>query len=56
MDMQDHVAGRVANDRVRVRGGIIDQPQDFVICFVGVLGLGCSDGTEGDEHVDVDDD
>ena len=53
VDVQDYVAGRVASGRVRVRGGIIDQPQGFVICFVGALGLGCSNGTEGDEHGDV---
>ena len=56
MDMQDHVAGRAANGRVRVRGGIIEQPQDFVICVVSVLGLGCSNGTKGNEHGDVDGD
>ena len=56
MDVQDYVAGRVANGRVRVRGGIIEQPQGFVICFVGALGLGCSDGTKGDNHGDVDGD
>ena len=37
VDVQDHVAGRVANGNVRVRGGIIEQPQGFVICFVGAL-------------------
>ena len=54
VDMQDHVAGGVANGCVWVRGCIIEQPQGFVICFVSALGLGCSDGTEGDEHGDVD--
>ena len=37
VDMQDHVAGGVANGRVRVSGNIIDQPQVFVIFFVGDL-------------------
>ena len=56
MDVQDHVAGRVANSRVRMRGSIIEQPQGFVICVVSALGLGCSNGTEGDEHGDIDSD
>ena len=43
VDVQDHVAGGVENVRVRVRGGIIEQPQDFIICSVDALGLGCSD-------------
>ena len=34
MDVQDHVAGGVANGRFRVSGGIVDQPQDFVVCFL----------------------
>ena len=54
MDMQDHVSGEVANGRVRVSGGMVDQPQVFVVCFVGALGLGCSSGTKGDEQGDVD--
>ena len=54
VDVQDHVAGRVANGRVRVRGSIIEQPQGLVIYFVGDLGLGCCDGAEGDEHGDND--
>ena len=56
VDMQGNVSGGVADGRVRVRGGIIEQPQGFVICFVGALGLGCSDGTKGDDHGDVDGD
>ena len=54
VDMQDHVADGVANGRVRVCGGIIEQPQGFVICFFGALGLSFSDGTKGNEHGDVD--
>ena len=54
MDVQDHVSGEEANGRVRVSGGMVDQPQVFVVCFVGALGLGCSSGTKGDEHGDVD--
>ena len=53
VDVQDHVADGVANSRVRVRGGIIEQTPGFVICFLGALGLGCSDGTKGDKHGDV---
>ena len=53
VDVQDHVAGGVANCHVRVCGGIIEQPQGFIICVVGTLGLGCSDGTKGDGHGDV---
>ena len=56
VDVQYHVAGGVANGRFWVSGGIVEQPQGFVVCFVGALGLGCSDGTEGDEHGDVDGD
>ena len=54
VDMQDHVTGGVANGRVRVSDSIVEQPQGFVMCFVGSLGLGCSDRTKGDEHGDVD--
>ena len=53
MDVQCHVTGGVANGCVRVSGGIVDQPQGFVVCFVGALRLGCSNGTEGDKHGDV---
>ena len=56
VDVQDHVAGGVANVRVRMNGGIVDQQQGFVVCFVSALGLGCSDGTKGDEHGDVNGD
>ena len=56
VDVQDHVADGVANGRVWVRGGIIEQLQGFVICFVGDLGLGSNDGTQGDENGDVDGD
>ena len=56
MDVQDHVAVGVANGRVRVRGGIIEQPQGFFKSFFGALGLVCSYGTEGDEHGDVNGD
>ena len=56
VDVQDHVAGGVANGRVRVSGSIVDQLQGFVLCFVGSLGLGCSNGTEGDKNGDVDGD
>ena len=52
--MQYHVAGRVANGCVQVRNGIVDQPQGFVVCFFCALGLGCSNGTKGDKHGDVD--
>ena len=56
VDVQDHVAIGVANDRIQVCGSIIEQPQGFVICFVGALVLGCSVGTEGDKYGDVDGD
>ena len=56
MDVHNHVAGGVANGRVQVSGGIIEQPQGFVICFDDDLGLGCSDGTKDNEHSDVDSD
>ena len=45
MEVQDCVAVGVSNGRVRVCDGIIEQPQGFVIIFVGAPGLGCSDGT-----------
>ena len=53
VDVQDHVAGGEANGCVRVRGGIIEQPQGFVISFFGALGLGFSNRTKGDNHGDV---
>ena len=37
-------------------GGIFEQPRGFIISFVGALGLGCSNGTESDEHGDVNGD
>ena len=43
VDVQGNVSGGVADGRVRVRGGIIEQPQDFIICSVDALGLGCRD-------------
>ena len=54
LDMQDHVAGGVVNGRVQVSGGIVEQPQGFVVCFFCALGLDCSDRDKGDEHGDVD--
>ena len=56
VDVQDYVAGTVANGCIQVTGGIVEKPQGFVVCFVGALGLGCSDGTDGGEHGDVDGD
>ena len=38
VDVQDHVAGGVANCHVRVCGGIIEQPQGFL--FVEISGSG----------------
>ena len=43
VDLQGHVAGGVANGRVWVSGGILLQPQDFIVCFVGELGLCCTE-------------
>ena len=54
VDVQDHVAGRLANGHVRVIAGIVEEPQGFIVCFVGAMGLGCSDGTKGDEHGDIE--
>ena len=54
VDVQDCVAGTVANGCIQVTGGIVEKPQGFVVCFVGALGLGCSNGIEGSEHGDVD--
>ena len=56
MGVQDHVFGGVANGCIRVSGKIVEQYQGFVVCFFGALGLGCSDGTKGNEHGDVDSD
>ena len=33
VDVQDHFSGGVANGRVRVSGGIVEQPQGFVVFF-----------------------
>ena len=56
VDAEDHVSGGVGSGYVRVRGDIIEQPQGFVISFVGYLGLGCSDGTNSYNNGDVDGD
>ena len=56
MDVQYHVAVGAANGRVQVRGSIIEKPQGFVVCFVGDLGLGCIDGTKGNDNGDVNGD
>ena len=53
LDVQDHAVGGVANGCVRASGGIFDQLQGFVVCFVGALELGCSCGTMGGKHGDV---
>ena len=45
---------RISNGCVQVGDGIVEQPKGFVVGFIGDLGLGGSDGTKGEEHVDVD--
>ena len=54
VDVQDHVAGVVADGRVWMRGGVIDQPKDGAVGVLGGFGLLGCEGAKSDLHGWVD--
>ena len=54
--MEDHVASNIANSGVRVQGGIIKQPYDFLIGGSGGFGFLRGNGAKGNEHDGVNGD
>ena len=55
MHIEDHVTSAIANIGIGVQGGIIEQPDDFVLCGSGGFGLLGGNGDEEKEHGQVND-
>ena len=54
MDVEDHVAGNVHDGGIWVRGGVVEEPDYFVVSLLSGFGLGGCNGAESDEHGRVD--
>ena len=37
VEMEDHVTGRIADGRVRMGDGVVEEPEDLIICLLGGL-------------------
>ena len=54
VDVEDHVAGMVADGGVRMSGAVVEQLGDGARGGFGTVGLGAGEGAEGDEQSGVD--
>ena len=56
MDVEDHVTSCVADGWVQMGGGVVQDPEDFVVGVVRGFGLLGSDGSKCDQHRLIDGD
>ena len=56
VDMEDHVTGRIADVHARMGGGVVEEPEDLIICLLGGLGLLGVNRSKGGKHGRVDGD
>ena len=50
MDVQDHVARRIADGRIRIGRGVVEEPNDLIVGLLGGLGFLCGNGAECNRH------
>ena len=50
MDVQDHDAGRIAYGRIRIGQGVVEEPNDLVIGFLGGSSFLRVNGAEYNKH------
>ena len=53
VDVEDHVASCVADGCVWVGGGVVQDPEDFVICVVCGFGLLGGNGSKCNQHCQI---
>ena len=56
MDVEKHVASCVADGCVRMGGGVVNEPEEFVVGVVRGFGMLGGDGSNCDQHPWIDSD
>ena len=56
MDVEKHVASCVADGCVRMGGGVVNEPEEFVVGVVRGFGMLGGDGSNCDQHRRIDSD
>ena len=54
MDMQDHVSGIIADGRIRIRQGVVEEPNDLVVGLLSGSSLLRGNGIKCNEHGGID--
>ena len=50
MDMQDHVSGIIADGRIRIGQGVVEEPNDLVVVLLRGSSFLCGNGSECNDH------
>ena len=54
MDVQDHVAVRIADGSISIERGVVEEPNDLVVGLFGGSSLLRGNGAECNEHGGID--